>query len=50
MRPRAYRMLKHSTKCVGITVKPFGPHAVRATVAANAYDRGSDTATQKEWL
>lgn len=43
-------MLKHYAKRVGITVKRFDPHAVRATAATNALDQCADIARVQEWL
>ena len=36
--------------CAGIDGKSFGPHALRATAATNALDRGADLGKVQEWL
>ena len=40
---------KHA-KAAGIDRKSFGPHALRATAATNALDRGADLGKVQEWL
>ena len=40
---------KHA-KAAGIDGTSFGPHALRATAATNALDRGADLGKVQEWL
>ena len=42
-------MRKHA-EAAGIDGKSFGPHALRATAATNALDRGADLGKVQEWL
>jgi integrase len=39
-----HRVLRKHAKAAGIDGKSFGPHALRATAATNALDRGADLA------
>jgi site-specific recombinase XerD len=46
--------LRKHAKAAGIDGKSFGPHALRATAATNALDRGADLAqsagvAQMQW-
>jgi site-specific recombinase XerD len=45
-----YKMLIGYAKVLQIDVAGFGPHALRATAATNALDRGADIAKVQEWL
>jgi integrase len=48
--PLYHRVLRKRAKAVGIDGKSFGPHALRATAATNALDRGADLGKVQEWL
>jgi integrase/recombinase XerD len=43
-------ILRKHAKAAGIDGKSFGPHALRATAATNALDRGADLGKVQEWL
>jgi site-specific recombinase XerD len=45
-----YRMMKTYARALAINVDRFGPHAARATAAANALFQGADIAMVQEWL
>jgi integrase/recombinase XerD len=45
-----HRVLRKHAKAAGIDGKSFGPHALRATAATNALDRGADLGKVQEWL
>jgi integrase/recombinase XerD len=45
-----HRVLRRHAKAAGIDGKSFGPHALRATAATNALDRGADLGKVQEWL
>jgi len=45
-----HRVLRKYAKSAAIDGKSFGPHALRATAAANALDRGADLGKVQEWL
>ena len=40
----------HYAATAGISVRGFGPHALRATAATNALDHEADIAKVQEWL
>ena len=40
----------HYAERAGISVRGFGPHALRATAATNALDHEADIAKVQEWL
>ena len=40
----------HYAAAAGISVRGFGPHALRATAATNALDHETDIAKMQEWL
>jgi site-specific recombinase XerD len=44
------RVLGKYAQAAGIDLASFGPHALRATAATNALDRGADLAKVQEWL
>jgi integrase/recombinase XerD len=43
-------VLRKHAKAAGIDFGSFGPHALRATAATNALDRGADLGKVQEWL
>ena len=43
-------VLRRHAKFAGIEIGSFGPHALRATAATNALDRGADLGKVQEWL
>lgn len=43
-------VLRKHAKATGIELGTFGPHALRATAATNALDRGADLGKVQEWL
>ena len=43
-------VLRQHAKAAGVDGKSFGPHALRATAATNALDRGADLGKVQEWL
>ena len=43
-------MLRKHAEAAGIDSLSFGPHALRATAATNALDRGADLGKVQEWL
>jgi integrase len=43
-------VLRKHAKDAGIDIGSFGPHALRATAATNALDRGADLGKVQEWL
>ena len=43
-------VLRKHAKAAGIDLGSFGPHALRATAATNALDRGADLGKVQEWL
>jgi integrase/recombinase XerD len=45
-----HRVLRKHATAAGIDGKSFGPHALRATAATNALDRGADLGKVQEWL
>src|SRR3954452_11413876 len=45
-----HRVLRKHAQAAGIDGKSFGPHALRATAATNALDRGADLGKVQEWL
>jgi integrase/recombinase XerD len=45
-----HQVLRKHAKAAGIDGKSFGPHALRATAATNALDRGADLGKVQEWL
>ena len=45
-----HRILRKYAKAAAIDCKSFGPHALRATAATNALDRGADLGKVQEWL
>lgn len=45
-----YKMLARYAALVKIDPAGFGPHALRATAAANAFEHGADVAQVQEWL
>ena len=45
-----HRVLRKHAKAAAIDGKSFGPHALRATAATNALDRGADLGKVQEWL
>jgi integrase len=45
-----HRILRKHAKAAGIDFGSFGPHALRATAATNALDRGADLGKVQEWL
>jgi integrase/recombinase XerD len=45
-----HRVLRKHAKAARIDGKSFGPHALRATAATNALDRGADLGKVQEWL
>jgi integrase/recombinase XerD len=45
-----HRVLRKHAKAAGIDAKSFGPHALRATAATNALNRGADLGKVQEWL
>ena len=45
-----HRVLRKHAKAAGIDSLSFGPHALRATAATNALDRGADLGKVQEWL
>jgi site-specific recombinase XerD len=44
------RVLGKYARAAGIDLAGFGPHALRATAATNALERGADLAKVQEWL
>ncbi len=40
----------HYATAAGVSVRRFGPHALRATAATNALDHEADIAKVQEWL
>jgi integrase/recombinase XerD len=42
--------LRKHAKTAGIDFGNLGPHALRATAATNALDRGADLGKAREWL
>jgi integrase/recombinase XerD len=45
-----HQVLRKHAKAAGIDFASFGPHALRATAATNALDRGADLGKVQEWL
>src|SRR5947209_19072479 len=45
-----HHVLRRHAKVAGIEMGSFGPHALRATAATNALDRGADLGKVQEWL
>jgi len=45
-----HRVLRKHARVAGIDIESFGPHALRATAATNALDRGADLGKAQEWL
>ena len=45
-----HRVLRKHAHAVGIDGKSFGSHALGATAATNALDRGADLDKVQEWL
>jgi integrase/recombinase XerD len=45
-----HRVLHQHAKAAGLDFARFGPHALRATAATNALDRGADLGKVQEWL
>jgi len=45
-----HRVLRKHAKAAAIDGQSFGPHALRATAATNALDRGADLGKVQEWL
>jgi integrase len=43
-------ILRKYAQAVGVDLGSFGPHALRATAATNALDRGADLGKVQEWL
>jgi integrase/recombinase XerD len=43
-------VLRKYGKTAGVDLGSFGPHALRATAATNALDRGADLGKVQEWL
>jgi integrase/recombinase XerD len=43
-------VLRKHARAAGIEMGSFGPHALRATAATNALDRGADLGKVQEWL
>jgi site-specific recombinase XerD len=43
-------VLRKHAQAAGIDIGSFGPHALRATAATNALDRGADLGKVQEWL
>jgi hypothetical protein len=43
-------VLRKHARIAGIDIGSFGPHALRATAATNALDRGADLGKAQEWL
>jgi integrase/recombinase XerD len=45
-----HRVLRKQAQAAGIDGKSFDPHALRATAATNALDRGANLGKVQEWL
>ena len=45
-----HRVSRKHANAAGIDGQSFGPHALRATAATNALDRGADSGNVQEWL
>jgi integrase/recombinase XerD len=45
-----HRVLRKHAQAAGVDFASFGPHALRATAATNALDRGADLGKVQEWL
>jgi hypothetical protein len=45
-----HRVLRKHAQAAGSDFARFGPHALRATAATNALDRGADLGKVQEWL
>jgi integrase/recombinase XerD len=45
-----HRVVRKHAKAAGMDFASFGPHALRATAATNALDRGADLGKVQEWL
>jgi integrase/recombinase XerD len=43
-------VLRKYARAAGLDSACFGPHALRATAATNALDRGADLGKVQEWL
>ena len=43
-------MLRQHAQAAGVDFTSFGPHALRATAATNALDRGADLGKVQGWL